>query len=324
MRGAGPHRYATHKGMSNPYVFIVGCPRSGTTLLQRLVNAHPDIAITPETHWIPRLYARAWALRSDGPVKRKLIRRVLGHPKFARLKISPEEIGRLTGKGRPSSYENLVSRIFDLYGERQKKPLVGDKTPDYVRSIETLHSLWPSARFVHVIRDGRDVALSMMEWPKFRPKPGDFATWRDDPVSTAALWWELNVRLGRQAGKSLGPELYYEIRYESLVSRPQEESAALCGFLRVPYADAMLRFYEVPAASDPGLEVKRAHLPVTRGLRDWNSQLLPRDNERFEAAAGALLEELGYARVVPRPRPEVLEHVGRIRHLFAEDPRVRD
>jgi hypothetical protein len=290
-----------------------------------MVNAHPNLAITPETHWIPRFYAKAWALSPEGPVKRKLIRRLLAHPKFARLKISRKEMKRLTGNGhQPISYANLVSRIFDLYGERQGKPLVGDKTPDYVRSIETLHGLWPSARFVHVIRDGRDVALSMLEWPKCRPKPGDFATWRDDPVSTAALWWELNVRLGRQAGKPLGPELYYEIRYESLVSHPKEESAALCGFLGVPYADAMLRFYEVPSASDPGLDARRAHLPVTPGLRDWSSQLLPQDNERFEAAAGALLEELGYARVVPRPRPEVLEHAAGIRHVFTEDPRVRD
>jgi len=310
--------------MSNPYLFIVGCPRSGTTLLQRMVNAHPDIAITPESHWIPRLYVKAWALTSEGRVKPKLIRRLLAHPKFGRLKISPEEIVEWTGNGKQISYGNLVSRIFDLYGERHGKPLVGDKTPDYVRSIETLHRLWPSARFVHVIRDGRDVALSMMDWPKSCPKPGDFATWREDRVSTAALWWEVNVRMGRQAGESIGHELYYEVRYESLVRRPREESAALCGFLGVPHSDAMLRFYEVAAASDPGLETRRAHLPVTPGLRDWRAELSPQDNERFEAAVGALLDELGYARVVPRLRTELLDHASRIRHLLAEDPRARD
>ena len=289
-----------------------------------MVNAHPDIAVTPESHWIPRLYAKTWALTSEGPVKPKLIRRLVGHPKFARLRISPEEIARLTGNGKPITYENLVSRIFELYGARQGKPLVGDKTPDYVRSMETLHSLWPSARFVHVIRDGRDVALSMMDWPKARPKPGDFATWREDRVSTAALWWELNVRLGRNAGKSIGDKLYYEVRYESLVNHPKEEIAALCGFLGVPYVDAMLHFYEATAACDPGLEARRARLPVTAGLRDWSAQLPPEDNERFEAAAGALLEELGYACVVPRPRPEMLDHAARIRRLLAEDPRAHD
>lgn len=310
--------------MSNPYVFIVGCPRSGTTLLQRIVNAHPDIAITPESHWIPRLYAKSWALTPEGRVKPKLIRRLACHSKFARLKMSPEEIGQLAGNGHPVSYGEFVSRIFDLYGERQGKSLVGDKTPDYVRSIETLHSLWPNARFVHVIRDGRDVALSIMDWPKFRPKPGDFAAWPEDRVSTAALWWELNVRLGRQAGKSLGSKLYYEMRYESLVSRPELESAALCEFLEVPHTDAMLRFYEARAASDPGLEAKRAHLPVTPGLRDWRVQLPTQDNERFEAAAGGLLEELGYPRVVRRPGQQALQFAARIRRLLEEDPRAHD
>jgi hypothetical protein len=289
-----------------------------------MVNAHPDIAITPESHWIPRLYAKAWALTPEGTVKPKLIRRLLSHPKFARLKISPEEIARLTGNGKPISYENLVSRIFDLYGERQAKPLVGDKTPDYVRSIGTLHNLWPSARFVHVIRDGRDVALSMMDWSKSRPKPGDFATWGEDRLSTAALWWELNVRLGREAGKSLGGKLYYEVRYESLVSRPEEESAALCGFLSVSYTDAMLCFYQAAATSDPGLEARRAHLPVTPGLRNWSVQLPALDNERFEAAAGGLLEELSYTRVVACPQPNMLEHAARIRQLLSEDRRVHD
>jgi hypothetical protein len=132
------------------------------------------------------------------------------------------------------------------------------------------------------------------------------------------------VRLGQRAGKSLGHKFYYEVRYESLVSRPKEESAALCGFLGVPYTDAMLHFYEATAASDPGLETKRAHLPATPGLRNWRTQLPPHDNERFEAVAGPLLEELGYARAVPSPRPEVLQQGARIRHLLAEDPRTRN
>ena len=310
--------------MNNPYVFIVGCPRSGTTLLQRMVNAHPEIAITPESHWIPRLCAKGWALTPEGAVKPKLIRRLLAHPKFGRLKITREELTRLTESGKPTSYADLVSRIFDLYGAKHRKPLVGDKTPDYVRSIGTLHALWPSARFVHVIRDGRNVALSMMDWPKFRPKPGDFVAWQQDRVATAALWWELNVRLGRQVGKSLGTELYCEVRYESLVACPEEESAALCGFLGVPYSDAMLRFYQSPAESDPGLDGRRAQLPVTAGLRNWSAQLPRRDNERFEAAAGTLLDELGYARLVPHPREELLEHAARIRRLLAEDPHVRN
>jgi hypothetical protein len=308
----------------NPYVFIVGCPRSGTTLLQRILNAHPQLAITPESHWIPRLAAKPWAHTDDGLVTSKLVSRLLAHRKFARLQIGEEQILAIAGRDRRVSYSSLVSQIFDLYGHAQGKPLVGDKTPAYVRSIDALHGHWPWARFGHVIRDGRDVALSMMDWPKVHPKPGDFATWNEDPISTAALWWELNVSRGREARKLLGPELFYEVRYESLVARPREECAALCAFLNVRFDDSMLKFYAARESTDPGLEVKCVGLPVTSGLRDWLSQMSPEHIESFEAIAGELLEDLGYARAVSRPGSEALHHSNRIRESFSQDPRTRN
>jgi Sulfotransferase family len=311
----------------NPYVFIIGCPRSGTTLLQRMVNAHPQVAITPESHWIPRLFEKPWALTPGGVIEHKLIRELGAHPKFARLGIGRQELKKLeklSRNGHPLTYSSLVTAIFDLYGQAQRKPLVGDKTPDYVRRISTLHGLWPEARFVHVIRDGRDVCLSMREWPKLHPKPGDFVTWKEDPVSTAAWWWGFNVRLGRDAGTPLGSGLYYEVRYEALVAFPQQECQRLCAFLDLPFDEAMLRFHEDRARPDPGLEQKRAGLPVTPGLRDWKSQMPAEELERFEAMAGGILEELGYARAVSRSEREALDRAARVRSALAHDPHPRD
>ncbi len=311
----------------NPFVFIVGCPRSGTTLLQRMVNAHPQVAITPESHWIPRLYEKPWAMSGNGVIEHKLVRELAAHPKFARLGIGREELKKLeklSRNGNPLTYSSLVTAIFDLYGRAQHKPLVGDKTPDYVRRMGTLHELWPQARFVHVIRDGRDVCLSMEEWPKVHPKPGDFTTWKQDPVSTAAWWWEFNVRLGRDAGRPLGTALYYELRYEALVAFPREECEKLCGFLSLPFDGAMLRFHENRAGRDPGLEQKRAALPITPGLRDWKSQMTAEELESFEAAAGDLLDELNYPRAVPRLEPQALERAARVRRMLAQDPHTLD
>jgi len=311
--------------MNNPYLFIVGCPRSGTTLLQRMVNAHPQIAITPESHWIPHLYEKPWALNQEGLITHKLIRELAAHPKFARLRLGrKKELKRLARNGQPLTYSRLVTAILDLYGRAEAKPLVGDKTPDYVRQISTLHGLWPEARFVHVIRDGRDVCLSMREWPKVHPKPGDFMTWKEDPVSTVAWWWGFNVRLGRDAGRSLGSGLYYELRYEALVARPQEQCELLCAFLGVPFNEAMLRFHEGQTRPDPGLEQKRAGLPVTPGLRDWQSQMAAEELEQFEAAGCELLDELKYPRAVSCPRAEALDRAERVRRLLAQDPRARD
>jgi sulfotransferase family protein len=306
--------------MSNPYVFIVGCPRSGTTLLQRIVNAHPQIAVTPESHWIPRLFAKGEGLTPEGLVTAQLAPRLLELPKFAALGIAREDLLKLVGNGEPVHYSSLVTAILDLYGKAQSKALVGDKTPDYVRWLDTLHGLWPEARFVHVIRDGRDVCLSIANWTKAHQKrPGRFTTWKDEPVSTTALWWELNVRLGRNVGKLIGARLYYEIRYEALVTHPREECEALCAFLGLGYHDAMLRFHEGRTRTEPGLSAKHAWLPVTAGLRDWRSQMPSGDIERVEAATGELLDELGYPRVFPRPGPERLENALRIREEFSRD-----
>jgi hypothetical protein len=305
----------------NPYVFLVGCPRSGTTLLQRMVNAHPLIAITPETHWIPKPYKKRTGLTAGGLVTPELISHLLELPKFTRLGIGRDQHLQMIGNGQPISYASFVTGIFDLYGKAQGKALVGDKTPGYVKSISVLHALWRSARFVHIIRDGRDVCLSVAKWRKTAYKqPGTFCTWADDSVSTAALWWEAMVRMGRQAGKSLGPVLYREIRYEALVDHPAEECAALCEFLGVPFDGAMLRFHEGRTKNDPNLDAKHAWLPVTRGLRDWRTQMPADDVERFEAAAGELLDELGYTRVFPRPRPETVEGATRLRDLLTQDP----
>ncbi len=307
--------------MANPYVFIVGCPRSGTTLLQHMVDAHPQLAIMSEAQWIPRRFKAGKGLTPEGMVLPGLIPQLLEHPRFAALNISPEELRGLLGDSEPVSYADFVAGIFDLYGKAQGKALVGNKTPGFVRRLDAFHALWPKARFVHLIRDGRDVCLSMGDWPKAQLKhPGDFATWKDDSVSTTALWWELNVRLGRAVRNSLGPELYYEVRYESLVCNPAEECEALCAFLGVPYDGAMLRFHEGRTKADPALGAKTAWRPITPGLRDWRSQMPAEDVERFEAAAGELLDELGHLRAILSPRPEALEQASQIRDSLAQDP----
>ena len=312
--------------MANPYVFIGGCARSGTTLLRQILNTHPQIVITRESHWIPRVFASRKGITPEGFVTPKLIPHLLKHPKFAQLGLSEEELVELLENNALVSYADFTSRIFDLYGQRCGKTLVGDKTPGYVRLIDMLHTLWPRARFVQLIRDGREVCLSVADWRKApQKKPGVFSTWKDDPVSTTAFWWELNVRLGRDAGKRLGPELYYEIRYESLVTNPGEECAALCAFLQVPYDEVMLRFHEGRIKHEWrkkagfSLSVEEPLRPITPGLRDWRSQMPGENVERFEAAAGSLLDELGYARGVPRPRSGALEHASEIRRRLAED-----
>jgi hypothetical protein len=304
----------------NPFLFIVGCPRSGTTLLQRIVNSHPRIAVLPETQWVPRFFQEQTGLTAEVWVTSHLIGRLIEHRTFPRLGISRQEVEALLRGEEPLSYARFVSGVFDLYGKAQAKPLVGDKTPGYVRKIRVLHALWPEAKFVHLIRDGRDVCLSALDWKRKAARMASlYPTWTESPVMTAALWWEWHLERRRRRGQLLGRDLFYELRYEALVTRPAEECAKLCAFLGVPYDDAMLRFHEGRTRAEPGLSAKDAWLPISPGLRDWRTQMAPRDIEHFEAAVGDLLDELGYPRGATRLGTTAVVQAAQIRVAFNQN-----
>lgn len=304
----------------DPYLFIVGCARSGTTLVHRIVDAHPEIAITAEMHWISH-YVNYFK-NQNRLVTPELVSELTRHKRFAQFEIPREQFEALLGSGEALPYPTFLNRVFGLYGKIKNKPLVGNKTSGYVRRIPALHALWPQAKFVHIIRDGRDVCLSVLNWKKAERTAGRYASWEEDPVSTTALWWERKVRKAREDGATLGPGLYHEMHYEDLVEDPERECKRLCEFLGVPYDDAMIRFAEGKTKTDlPNARKtpKKAWLPITSGMRNWRTEMPATDIQRFEAAAGNLLEELGYERAVPNPSSEALEQAARIREAFTRD-----
>jgi hypothetical protein len=300
----------------NPFVFVVGCPRSGTTLLHRLLDAHPEIALVHETLWITKFWERRIGVSADGFATPELVPHLLAHRRFERMGIPADEVRRLVeGNGRVS-YASLVSALFDRFGAARGKLLAGDKTPGYVRAIPILHELWPKARFIHLIRDGRDVCLSAIDWTKADKIFREYGGWPDAPITTAALWWERCVRLGREAGRDLPSPLYREVRYEAVVADPESASRELCAFLGLDYDDSMLHFHEGKTRQAPGVTTKRRWLPPTEGLRDWRAQM-PRSAVReFEAAAGDLIDELGYERGAFLDA-DLVARAAKARHSFA-------
>ncbi len=312
--------------MTNPFLFVVGCHRSGTTLLTRMLNAHREITMIPEIAWIPSRYERRECLTAEGMVTPAFIdnlkNHVWGFGRYTRLPVSIGELEALVSSSRPVSYSEFVTLLFDRYGEARGKRIVGNKTPELVHSLGTLHELWHDAKFVHIIRDGRDVCLSLINWKRKAEKFSQrLPTWSVDAVTTAALYWEEFVRAGRNAGRRLPASIYHEVRYESLVTNPAEQCRSLCEFLGIEYDEAMLRFNEGRMNPDLNLDAKHAWLPPTPGLRDWRKQMPPEDVQRFEAAAGSLLDELEYSRSGIDLNSERLEHAAEIRRIFGETPR---
>jgi Sulfotransferase family len=308
----------------NPYVFIVGCPRSGTTLLQRLLDAHPGLAMINQTRWIADWYEERIGLTPDGRVTPQLLDRLYDLNHFTKLRIDRRALEeRLRLPSSEVHYSRFVSAVFDLYGEARDIARVGEKAPRYVSKLAVLNSLFPESRFVHIVRDGRDVALSVVEWRKGAQVARGMATYADQPIATISAWWDWLVRLGREAGLPLGPRRYYELHYEQLVADPVTECARLCRFLELPNDGAMLRFHEGRTKDDPKLDAKKAWRPVTSGLRDWRTQMPPGDLELFEATAGGLLDDLGYARSARRPGPATARAGSSIRDSFRREIGVR-
>jgi hypothetical protein len=150
-----------------------------------------------------------------------------------------------------------------------------------VREIPLLRQLFPEAQIIHIVRDGRDVALS---WLETRYEPMNM-------YKAARLWAEM-VRRGRSDGSRLPASDYYEVRYETLLGEPEKTMRQVCEFLREPFDPAVL----APNRLKPGLRGARFDRDlVTQNTRIWQSSMSLRQRVLFESVAGDLLGELGYA-----------------------------
>lgn len=273
----------------DPFLFIVGRGRSGTTLLRAMFDSHPAMVIPPESHFIVHLGRKR--LRYERPAGFD-ISRFLGDVRrtnFQRWGLPVEAARAALLSARPSTFPEAVRVLFAANAARQGKWRYGEKTPNNVRNITYLANLFPEASFVHIVRDGRDVTLSYLRV--------DFGV---DSVAESAMYWKLAVEKGRRAGARLGPGRYREIRYEDLVRTPEPVLQGLCSFLDLPFDPRMLRYHERAHSVMKGTNVA-AHDNIGRPpmkLRDWRQEMRAEDVRLFESLAGRTLEAFGYERAV--------------------------
>jgi hypothetical protein len=123
------------------------------------LNAHSEVAVIHEARFVPGWFVHRRGLTPEGYVTREFVDLLIGFSRFEQLRVDPDELEQPVSGGEEIHYSDLVRRLFDLHGMAEGKRLVADKTPRYVRHLPTLHDLFPTARFIHLIRDGRDVFL---------------------------------------------------------------------------------------------------------------------------------------------------------------------
>jgi hypothetical protein len=280
------------------FPFIVGCGRSGTTLLRSMFDSHPDMAIPAETYFVVRMgHARRRYEVDSTFLTHRFVDDLTRTGGFKRMGIAEEAVRTRLATSQPPTYAQAIRDVYALYASLQGKVRYGDKTPNYLLQLPFLSELLPEARFIHIVRDGRDVAQALVDggWTR--------------RIEDAALQWELQTKRGRRAGSRLGPSRYLEVRYEELVGDPVRTLRSLCPFVDLGFDRNMLRYQQsaarwASASRDPTRHRSILRDP-TRGLRDWRTQMSRSDLSIVERLVGDLLLELGYELGAGPPRPAV-------------------
>lgn len=274
-----------------PFPFLIGSGRSGSTLVRAMLDSHPEVAVPPETYFVTELLPNAAEWDAPGGFAAdKFLDEVLVHQFFVRWGLPAESVREAFAAQPPAGYADAIRLLYGLYADAHGKRRYADKTPVYIYDVLDLAALFPEARFVHLIRDGRDVAASFLDQEDMRP----------NGIAEAALLWRERVSAGRSAGATLGAGRYAEVRYEDLVRDPEAVLRRVAEFIGIDYHPAMLTYPERArdlVAADGGAQRHRGVFTEPQaGFRDWRTELSAAEVEVFEVVAGDLLEELGYPR----------------------------
>ena len=270
-------------------IMIVGCPRSGTTLLQLMLHAHPRIAIPPENRFVFPVYGRR---RRFGDLTRRRNRdRVASFiidRRWTRLDhfgVEPDDVRRRMRRADPT-VGSLLAAVFEAYAAKFDKPRWGDKRPAYIDRLDVVLRLFPDAQIIHIIRDGRDCVSSLKRMP----------WWRQTTYAAIRTWVDA-IDNGARARVTLGADQYTEVRYEDLVADPEPELRRLAAWLGEGFDPAMLEPHRVSPVAVPAGKTwhhnTRREVNAT-AVRRWTSDLEPWELRLIEAVAGDRLRRHGY------------------------------
>mgnify|MGYP000685475829 CR=1 FL=1 len=256
---------ANHNPHESPSYILVGPLRAGTTLLNLMLNSHPQIAsvgefeesvsILEDTGWPDLDYYRTWLTQH----------RVASSRNY-------------TTQNNAAAYTDLVSQMWTQLALPHNEPIVGCTIHS---RFDRARDIWPNTKFIHIIRDPRDVANSCVGMG-----------WVGHPAKGSVFWTNIARRWKSFAGH-LSSEDYVQIRYEDLLANPQTELDRCCNLLGLAYHPDMLEFHQSSTYS-----------PLNPNLAEqWRHKMSPRTAEIIDAACSPLMEDYGYEASVPQPKP---------------------
>ena len=277
-------------------VFVVGVPRSGTTVLYHMLLSAGGFAVyRAESHAFNLLAHRFGSLRSEAN-RTRLVDTWLRSKLFRASGLEPHEIRReLVANGRSAG--DVLRLVMEAMARHQQVERWADTTPEHLLYMREIKRQIPNALFIHIIRDGRDVALSYTQQGWSHPLPWD----RGEELPVAALYWAWMVQRGRHLGRRLGVD-YLEVRFEELVAKPRELLPTVAGFIAHDLDYDRIQAAAIGSVSKPntsfGSDEHGQFNPVDR----WKSRMSEKQLAEVESLTGDLLQQLGYPLANPAPQ----------------------
>jgi Sulfotransferase family len=273
--------------------FIVGCGRSGTTLLRMMLCSHSRISIPPETWFLLPLVKRLNSERLLNPSEiERAISLLTGHERWPVLGVDPEEVRRRVRQITERRLRDVVEAAYRCHMQAHGKVRWGDKTPPYIEIVPQLVKLFPGSQFIHLIRDGRDVARSFQNTHWGSP-------WLHDNTEE----WVQAIDYQRRWERSNLRDRILQIRYEELVLDTEATLRKTCQFLGEEFEPQMLMWERTVDAQLPERERKyhrKLKLKIgPEGVERWKREMGPRETFVAEAFMGSQLKHLGYERRYP-------------------------
>lgn len=267
-------------------LFVVGCPRSGTTLLSLMIHAHPRLAMPPETRFLTRLWRKreTFGDLTTPRQRRRLARACTRGSRLAHLGLEKVPT-REAILAAPPTLGSAFGTVFAEFARSQGKARWGDKRPLYYQEVDVLLRLFPDAQLVHCIRDPRATVASLKRMP----------WWPFDSIGAMATWSHAEW-CARRNVKRLPADTYHVVRYESLVSDPRQVLTRLCDFLDEDFDEAMLEPARVRHLV-PESKTWHANLGSdvsTARVEAWRSRLAPWEVGLIELVLRRKLARWGY------------------------------
>ena len=271
-------------------IFVVGMPRSGTTLLASLLSAHSAIAIGPETNYFSRMWkplTRGRGLCDWEAVETTLVQ-WLEKPTLQSMDLPVRQLldtFRETWKTGTLTHRFILSHIMEQYAERRGKAIWGEKTPEHFMYVPAIKRVFPDARIIAIIRDPRDVHLSLVKVP-----------WNRGNAFNHALQWR-GYQILSQRYQNLFRGYYMTVRFEDLIRDPRSEMKRLLSGLHQRFEEDMLVRYRQEPLFDPQQEPwkKHASAPIdAANAYKWRTQMADEEIGIFSRVCGSYLTRYGY------------------------------